>query len=332
VAWLVPGSSFIVNQLRLDVNADCPLSLRESRADFREAKGDNGRMTTTLNWRVSSSASALHAAGAMVRGEVLADAGLASALAESAVLLQEEIQLAQLPDEKFWRNLLGVSAGTENNRELAKVALMKTIGRGAAVETIEQRIVAAIAAVEAAFQRYLPKLVDELPLRIGPLREQWEARGPGFLRQIGMLTDEALLVEQAEVVVVHPALGGGGDAWLAGNQVRIEGVLANSHPHLPEVVRLGWLISQLHFDLPALSENVNAERLPRLAKLAMLPAALAAGSAVELCQDSPDLLAGALSDWRLTADAAVLTQWWETYRDSRPPFPVALAALDQMLD
>ena len=289
-------------------------------------------MTTTLNWRVSSSASALHAAAAIVRGVALADAGLASELAEPAVLLQEEIQLAQLPEERFWRNLLGVSAGTESNRELVKLALVKTVGRGATAETIEQRIAAAIAAVEAAFQRYLPKLAEELPLRIGPLREQWEARGPGFLRQIGLVTDEALLVEQAEVVIIHPALGGGGEAWLPGNQVRIEGVLANPHPHLPEVVRLGWLVSQLNFDLPALSENVNAERLPRLARLAMLPAALAAGNAVELCQDSPDLLAAALNDWRLAADATVLIQWWETYRDSRPPFAVALAALDQMLD
>ena len=289
-------------------------------------------MTTTLNWRASSSASALHAAGAIVHGDALADAGLASALAEAAVLLQEEIQLAQLPEERFWRNLLGVSAGTESNRELAKVALVKTVGRGATAETIELRIAAAITAVEAAFQGYLPKLAEELPLRIGPLREQWEARGPGFMRQIGLLTDEALLVEQAEVVVIHPALGGGGESWLTGNQARIEGVLANPHPHLPEVVRLGWLISQLNFDLPALSENVNAERLPRLAKFAMLPAALAAGSAVELCQDSPDLLAAALNDWRLAADATVLTQWWETYRDSRPPFAVALAALNQMLD
>jgi len=289
-------------------------------------------MTTTLNWRVSSSASALHAAAAIVRGVALADAGLASELAEPAVLLQEEIQLAQLPEERFWRNLLGVSAGTESNRELVKLALVKTVGRGATAETIEQRIAAAIAAVEAAFQRYLPKLEEELPLRIGPLREQWEARGPGFMRQMGLLTDEALLVEQAEVVVIHPALGGGGDAWLPGNQVRIEGVLANPHPHLPEVVRLGWLVSQVNFDLPAISENVNAERLPRLARLAMLPAALAAGNAVELCQDSPDLLAAALNDWRLAADATVLIQWWETYRDSRPPFAVALAALDQMLD
>ena len=289
-------------------------------------------MATILNWRVSSSASALHAAAAVVRGEALADASLASALMEPAAELQGEIQAAQLPAERFWRNLLGVSASIESNRELAKLALVKTIGRGIAAENAEPRIAAAVTVIEAAFQRRLPKLAEELPLRIGPLREQWEARGPGFLRQIGVLTEEALLVEQAEVVVIHPALGGGGEAWLAGNQVRIEGVLANPHPQLPEAVRLGWLLSQLNLDLPLLSENVHADRLPRVAGLAMLPAALAAGREVELCQDLPELLGQAMKAWRLAADATVLTQWWETYRDSRPPFAVGLAGLDKMLD
>lgn len=289
-------------------------------------------MATTLHWRVSSSASALHAAAAMVRGEALADVELAGALAEAAVLLQAAIQSAPVPAERFWQILLGVSASIESNHELARLALVKTVGRGTAVESAEPRIAAAITAIEAAFHRNLPKLAEELPLRMGPLRMQWEARGPGFLRQIGNLTEEALLVEQAEVVVIHPARGGGGEVWLPGNQVRVEGVLANPHPHLPEVVRLGWLISQLNLDLPALSENVQSDRLPRVAQLAMLPAALAAGQMVELCQDSPELLAEALNAWHLAADAIVLTQWWETYRDSRPPFAVALAALDKMLD
>lgn len=289
-------------------------------------------MATTLNWQISSSASALHAAAAVVRGEGLADAGLASAIAESAVLMQGEIQLAQLPAERFWRNLLGISASMENNRELAKLALVKTVGRAAAVETLEQRLAAAITAIEGAFNRHCPKLSEELPLRIGPLREQWEARGPGFLRQIALLTEESLLVQEAVVVVIHPALGGSGEAWLAGNQARIEGVLANPFPQLPEVVRLGWLISQLNLDLPALSENVHPDRLPRAAGIAMLPAALAAGREVELCQDSTELLTQAISNWQLSADAIVITQWWETYCEGRPPFAVALAALDKMLD
>ncbi|MGI8980644.1 MAG: hypothetical protein ACR2FY_15565 [Pirellulaceae bacterium] len=289
-------------------------------------------MATTLHWRVSLSTSALHAAAALLRGEAFADQGLATAVAESAVTLQSEILTTNLPNERFWTNLLGLSSGIESNRDLARMALTKTIGRGVTSDAAEPRIAAAITSVEGAVSRYAPKMAEELPLRLGPLREQWEARGPGFLRTIGLLTEEALLVEQAEVVVMHPALGGSGVAWMAANQVRMEGVLANPHPHLPEVVRLGWLIAQLNLDLPALSENVQSDRLPRVAQLAMLPAALAAGQLVELCQDSPELLGQALNAWHLAADAIVLTQWWETYCDSRPPFAVAIAALDKMLD
>lgn len=289
-------------------------------------------MTSTLTWRASSSTSALSAAAALTRGEILADAALAAVLMGPAAELQAEVQELNLPVEPLWRNLLGLSATLGNNRELARLALIKTVGRGAKAESVEQRLAGAIGSIEAAFQRHFPKLEEELPLRIGPLREQWEARGPGFLRQIGVLTDERLLVEQAEVVVIHPSLGGGGEAWLPANQVRIEGVLANPFPQLPEVVRLGWLISQLNLDLPALSENVQPTRLPRAAGIAMLPAALAAGREVELCQDSPELLAQAITNWRLSADAIVITQWWETYCEGRPPFAVALAALDKMLD
>jgi hypothetical protein len=316
---------FIVNQSATVVNIDkgTPTACRQ--------RVDSCGMTTKLNWRVSFSASALHAAAAVLHGEPFADQGLATAVAESAVILEGEIQAANLPAERFWANLLGLSTSIESNRDLAQRALTKTIGRGVASVAAEPRIAAAITAVESAATRYAPKMAEELPLRSGPLREQWEARGPGLLYQIGMLTDESLFVEEAEAVVLHPALGGAGDVWLAGNQVRIEGVLANPFPQLPEVVRLGWLLSQLNFDLPALSETVNAERLPRVARSAMLPAALAAGQVVELCQDSPELLAEAANAWRLKVDAVVITQWWETYRESRPPFAVALAALDKML-
>src|SRR5688500_12541849 len=148
---------------------------------------DSGDMATTLHWRVSISTSALHAAAALLRGEAFADQGLATAVAESAVTLQSEIQATNLPNERFWTNLLGLSSGIESNRDLARMALTKTMGRGVASDAAEPRIAAAITSVEGAVSRYAPKMAEELPLRLGPLREQWEARGPGFLRKIGLL-------------------------------------------------------------------------------------------------------------------------------------------------
>jgi len=137
------------------------------------------------------------------------------------------------------------------------------------------------------------------------------------------------------VLLVHPALGGAGEAHLAYNSVRIEAVLANPNAELPEVVRLAWLIAQLQCDLPKYSDTIHADRLPRIARYAMLPAALLAAEAVELLRFTPEMIGQAMTAWRLAVpqgiDAAgVVNQWWQTYLETRPPWNVALAALDQM--
>ncbi len=151
----------------------------------------------------------------------MADVRLAEVIAEPAALLSKEIESAALPVDRFWRHLSALSASIESNRELAQTALVKTIGRGRPAELAEPRLTACISGVEGAVLQAFPKMAEELVLRISPLREQWEARGPGLLRLTGMFTEEALIVEDASVVVVHPALGGGGDAFLPGNQARI---------------------------------------------------------------------------------------------------------------
>jgi hypothetical protein len=193
----------------------------------------------------------------------------------------------------------------------------------------------AAAAVEAAARDALPQWTEELALRERPLREQWEARGPGLLLQIGNWTDEDLLVPECEVLLVHPALGGGGEAHLAYNSVRIEAVLANSVTELPEAVRLAWLIAQLQLDLPRYSESIHADRLPHVARFAMLPVTLAAAETVELARYTPENLQLAISAWQLRAPpeidaAALVSQWWQTYQETRPPWNIALTALDQL--
>ena len=296
---------------------------------------DTRLMPTNITWRTSFSASALHAAEMLARGNKLAESRLAEAIAVPAALLDQEIMAAQVPAARFWRHLVALAASIESNRELALAALVKTVGRGPTADRMEPRLTACIAGVESAFGQCLPKLDEELPLRSGPLREQWEARGPGLLTMIGGLTEQILLAEEAQVVVVHPALGGGGEAYLPGNQVRLEGMLANPHPDLPEVVRLAWLLSQLQLDLPAISENIHADRLPHIAGFAMLPVVLKAAEEVELVRFSPELIERAITVWKVrvppnVSATSVLLQWWETYLESRPPFRVALAALDQM--
>ena len=51
----------------------------------------------------------------------------------------------------------------------------------------------------------------------------------GLLKGVVDLTCPEILVEEATVVLVHPALGGGGGASLPYNVARIEAVAAEPH-------------------------------------------------------------------------------------------------------
>jgi hypothetical protein len=220
----------------------------------------------------------------------------------------------------------------ETSRQLAEVAVQKSLGAPAA-ETFAPSLASAITEAKTAYTSTCPGILDELELRFGPLREQWEARGPGVLAGVQRQLEPDLLVESADVLLVQPVLGGGGRSHLPYNSVRIEAVLANPHAELPEVVRLAWLVAALNLDLPKFSESVPSIRAPGVIALALVPATLAAAEEVELVRDSQALLPRTLEVWNLDATKAeAVGNWWQTYRTSRPKLNVALAALDKLVE
>lgn len=289
-----------------------------------------------LTWKPGPLNSALHAAFALARGRTLVDPALQNALAEPANALQQEIVAAGLPAGPFRRALAGFATQFDAPRQIVERALVKVHGTGITANLQVPKLTAVLTAVVQAFQQCCPNPAESLRLRERPLREQWEARGNGLLRQIAALTDERLIAESATVVLVHPALGGGGEAHLQQNAVTFEALLTNSVPQLPEVVRLAWLLSQLQCDLPIFADHVNAQRLPHVAAFALLPAVLQAAANVELGEFSPEQMARAVTTWHLPQPAdldtpAVVGEWWQTYLADKPAWPVALTALDQMM-
>lgn len=289
----------------------------------------------TLHWTTGFRASCLHAAAVLARGQVLADARLAEAIAGPAQELRQAIQALGLPRDLFWRQLLGLSAVVDSLRDLAERAVARCCGASVAERTAAA-LVPPLATLEAAVRAVHPHLQSELTLREGPLREQWEARGPGLLRNITHWTDPRLMPAEAKVVLVHPALGGGGTAHLAYNLVHIEAVLTNPVPQLPEVLRLAWLLAQLNIDLPVFSEQVHGARLATTAELAMLPATLQAAEELEMATIGPESIDLALQAWNVLTPPEVdpvdvLWRWWSTYLETRPRWDIAFTALDRML-
>ena len=294
-----------------------------------------------LHWKTSIPASALHAAARLIQGRAFVDPALQSSLAAPAAELNDEITAAGLPPERFLANLSALAAAFDGHRELAEVALIKTIGRDRATPLVE-RFAGRIADVEMAFQQAIPDVAQQLELRTQPLREQWESRGPGLLAGIGRLIEPGILVDEAEVILVYPASGGGGRAHVPYNSVRIEAVLTNPDPQLPEVLRLGWLLAQLQLDLSDYQGMLNRDRAEFVGSLALLPAVLAAAEDVELARLDRPTLTSAISAWDCLGStrtpssapaqlAETLSVWWETHQAARPRWPVALAALDRLL-
>lgn len=273
-------------------------------------------MNVPLRWLVNSRVSCLHAADAVRRGWTLTESELAAALQEPLRQIEGELIAAEMNVERFWDDVVSRSVSDAGTSSLVE-ASMKTASDAKPLDGAQvKRITEHLASLEDVTTRYWPRLADELPLRERPMREQWESRGPGMLARLNHLTGGGLTIAAADVALVHPCLGGGGEAHPPFRLVRLEAVLANPWMMLPEPVRLGWLLGQLGMQPPD-SSNPSSESRRAITALALIPLALEAGDHVEWCASRPATLDLALSAWRprlpVGADppqvAGVLSAW-----------------------
>jgi hypothetical protein len=301
-------------------------------------------MATDIRWKASLSATCLHAAMCRRAGIVAANALPGEAIARPADALCQEIGNGGWSVEAVLSQLAALASEYENNRELVTRALARL--QIDPVESVVGRVAGAIADLEAALRRVQPEIVEELAVRGRPLMEQWEARGPGMLNQLTRSTDELIVPETAEIVLVAPYAGGHGVAHAAVNRVTFEAVLVNPHAELPETVRLAWLLGQLNSDLPRFADALPTGTASgtfgatvfraTVFRAAMLAPALTAGEVVELTRCDEATIEMAVDAWylrdELPADAATrIWGWWQAWQDRPLKWPVAVAALGEML-
>ena len=290
-----------------------------------------------IHWKTNLELSAMHAAWCL--SSFAADCKNCSPeLQQAAAELTQAAELLGIPLSRFWELLLVLAIDSPLNRDLAERIMIRSLPAGARTERVLSSLSAAIAAVESQFARGFPNFQNDMRLRTEPLKQQWEAYGPGLLRLIANWTAADLLPREAEVVVVQPIVGGAGFPHLQTNRCHIEALLTNNDPALTETLRLAWLLAQLEFDRPVYSDLVNAFRLRRIGGLAMLPATLLAAQGLELCPYSAAMLEKAITSWRMAtpdenpaALSQVLMSWWETVEAGQPDWRIALTGLDRML-
>ena len=106
------------------------------------------------------------------------------------------------------------------------------------------RIQSELRSANDLFVENQPSFHQEMELRSQPLKQQWLARGPGFLRQL----DERVGCWNGEKVTlfgVMPNRGGWGTTVPTANAMLIEWLLTNVEDRLPEITRLAWLVTRL---------------------------------------------------------------------------------------
>jgi hypothetical protein len=314
-------------------------NLISTQVDGRPADPEDFLMPTVTRWRAMPRVACFYAAGRLARGDAPALSEISAAPADATAELVRFLAAAGLPVETVCERLVSAAGSVDSTREAARVALVRAVGTQRA-ETHVAALAGLLRSLEAAFDRAFPTLGDELELRSRPLRELWEAHGPGLLAAVGRSTDKRLLVDEATVLIVQPfAAAGGGAAYPQTNSVAVEAVLANPHPRLPETVRLAWLVGRLQADLPDFVESLPAGAAETTMAWGMLPAVLEAAVDLEVVRPADDLVSAAAEAWRLPsphgAPIATLAEatagWWAAYRARPVPFTVALAALDRLL-
>ncbi len=286
-------------------------------------------MTAEARWIASTSASALYWAECRLTHPRRVPHMPDEVTAVADALLRE-LQSQAIEPLFFFAHALPLCVRLESPRQLVDAALAKLHGSAGAAQP--EPIARNIATLYAAVQQHLPRLVEELDLRTGPIREQWEARGPGLVAMLRRLTEPDVAPQNAEVILVRPVTGGRGQAFPAYHSLVVEAVLANSIPELPEIVRLAWLWGQLHFDLPKYRDPLGPGQIAGVGRLALIPAVLAAAAETDLARFEPRTIALALDAWQVgPANVELLNDWWITYQESRTPWAVALAGLERLL-
>lgn len=312
----------------------------------------NGRcLMNRMKWEAGDRLSPLHAASCWADGIKGIDPLVTGLIAGPMTELVERLAAEEIDLRAFWEGLIAFSAAGYasgnhlSDEEACQRALLSAGAGRLTVDNLASAAASRFSEVRLAFQEAFPKLPQQLVLRGGPLRDAWLGFGPGLLRLIGKQTHESFIPKSTTAILLSPYAGGGGSCSPASQTLWIEAVLTNPFPELPEILRLAWLVSRIGLARGLSSESAIAcedrtspsNRGVDIGELALVPIVLQAGAELDLLPipaDDPKTIERAAGVWCGRMDPLVLeilSDWWRQNQRLRPPFPIAMKALDRML-
>lgn len=294
-------------------------------------------MTPRLRWFARPMASCLHAVAAIQSNRAISDTDWHRVLAEPSRVWLTRLLPIGIPIDAFLAEAVAATIEASSPAEIVPRAMAAVSDPRLPMQFDAQRTASIIDGLHSVFDsmmRAFPNLEREVLLRIGPLRDHWEARGPGLLRVLQQTTHGRPLDDFTSVLIVHPLHDGDVQPLDHHRGLLVEGLLANPEPRLPEIVRLAWGFSRLSGSLAdKANHGLNPQRRALVASFGLLPAALEAAEQVEISQAGPDMVALALRAWHLSPviDPVELWNWWQSHRESGQTWEAALEQLDAQI-
>jgi hypothetical protein len=306
----------------------------------------------TVRWSAQVELSAARAALVVATGARCIDLKTEQLLVPVVTEINNRLLSGSLDMSVFWEQYLDEVLRESEATQACAAALIWAGCSEMQVEQTAKAIASRMSDARRMFLQRFPKLSEQLELRARPLRERWETYGQGLLREVGRQIWGEPPADwwppSVTALMVQPMRGGDGGFDQDRHRFWMEAVLADIDPAVPEILRMTWLITRMAIDAHIRERSTDLS-LAIPWSLASVPLVLAAGRELELVSGEPVGPANkegpakkeanalpirrAMELWRFgdanTAD--LLSAWWQEFRGTNVPLPVALKILDQRL-
>ncbi len=162
-----------------------------------------------LHWHIDTTASALHAAAAAASGRRLADRRVVAEAEAALSRLSAALAPANVSTADFLHAAIPLSPRHVATGGLVRAAL-SSLGQDDGDPPLFSMLAAAIDELTHSILHVLPNMGEQLALRMVPLREAWDARGPGLWKALRKTAGDGL--GRATLLRSHASLTLGGSA------------------------------------------------------------------------------------------------------------------------
>ncbi|MEM1225140.1 MAG: hypothetical protein AAGJ40_05555 [Planctomycetota bacterium] len=213
-----------------------------------------------LQWISATTLSAIrlireiHAANHFHAGGSADDVALASDLAEPVAILHERLISESIAPQPFWTCLIEEIISEDRDVPLAPARIEVAVLRAGGSQLQSDQTAAALSRQIRGCTRHIgeqhPRWAEQLKLRYAPMKQAFQAYGPGLMRGIGRRIwngepPSDWWPERVAVHAVSPIHRGAGDLSNLTTSLWIEAVLTDMDPAVPEWLRLAYLLTRV---------------------------------------------------------------------------------------